>query len=180
MIPQPEYKVTTQILWEATIFFALADTLFILILSRRIKPDMFRRMKSILRITSALFWFIVWMLMCIYFWEPVYHYVFPGWSRWLIPPVYGVGFGLIAWFFWWLSFRIPGRPLLNFIILGGLLGMITHIWGITRGLLDKPPMLHGVSPVAASVMPVFEFIFYWCLILTVSSFIFRFFNRKKS
>ena len=46
--------------------------------------------------------------------------------------------------------------------------MITHIWAIYRGILAKPPMLQGVSPVAAAIMPIFEFIFYWCIILSVA------------
>ena len=46
--------------------------------------------------------------------------------------------------------------------------VITHIWAIYRGILDKPPLLQGASPVAASIMPFFEFVFYWCIILGVA------------
>jgi hypothetical protein len=107
--------------------------------------------------------------MVCFFWEPVYHYVFPEWARWVIPPIYGVVFAAVGWLFYWLALRLPGNPVVNLCFLGGLWGMITHIWAIYRGILDKPPMLQGASPVAAAVMPIFEFIFYWCVILSTAS-----------
>ena len=98
----------------------------------------------------------------------------------LIPPAYAPLFALVALLIWRLSLRgSPGPPVLNFCILGGLWGMVTHIWAITRGLLEKPPMLRAASPVAAAVMPFFEFMFYWCVILTVSSVLHRSRNRRK-
>jgi len=175
----PEPRVTSEILWKAAFVFALADALFVTILVRRINPQMFRQIRSLVVLTSGIFWFIIWILMSTFYWEPVYHYVFPAWARWLVPPVYGLLFALVALLFWWLSLRLPGRPVLNFCILGGLWGTATHLWGISRGLIDKPPMLQGVSPVAVAVMPIFEFIFYWSVILTLSSLLYRLRNPVK-
>ena len=169
----PQTQVTSEILWRAALVFVVIDAVFATMLVRRIKLEIFRSLPLILVIVSGVFWFLVWILMSAYFWEPVYHYVFPEWARWLIPPLYGILFALVAWLFWWLSLRLPGRPALNFLLLGGLWGMITHVWAISRSLLDKPPMLQGVSPLSASVMPIFEFMFYWCIILMISSFLYR-------
>ena len=169
MMYPSEQKVTSEILWQAAAILAVIDIPFVTILTRRINREMFHQLKSDLVTITAFFWFLVWILMSAFFWEPVYHYVFPGWARWQIPPLYGVLFALVALLFWWLSFRFSGHPVLNFCVLGGLWGMVTHAWGITRGLIDKPPMLQGASPIAIVVMPIFEFIFYWCVILTLSA-----------
>ena len=59
--------------------------------------------------------------------------------------------------------------MLNYFLLGGAMGTITHIWAVYRGILEKPPMLQGVSPLSATVFPFFEFVFYWGVILTVAS-----------
>jgi len=39
--------------------------------------------------------------------------------------------------------------------------------------VDKPPMLQGASPVAAVVIAIFEFTFYWCIILSVACLLWR-------
>jgi hypothetical protein len=175
----PEHKITTEILWQGAIIFALIDAIFLIILTRRINGQTLKELRLFLITTAGVFWLFVWFLMNLVFWEPVYHYVFPDWARWLIPPVYGALFFCVALLFWWLSFRIPGKPTLNFCILGGLWGMITHVWGISCGLIDKPPMLKGVSPLSVAVMPIFEFIFYWCIILSISLLLYRLKTRLR-
>lgn len=174
-----EHCVTSEMLWQAAVIFGLVDAVFVAILVKRINREQFRGLRTVLAITSGVFWFLVWILMSVFFWVPVYHYVFPEWARWLIPCVYGPLFGLLALLFWNLALRIPGNPVVNFCILGGLWGMATHIWAIYRGLLEGPPMLRGADPVAIAVMPVFEFIFYWCLILTASSSVQRHLGKKE-
>jgi FtsH-binding integral membrane protein len=169
----PESKVTTEILWLGALIFGLVDIPFVVILARRIDRELFRQLRSVLIVTTGIFWCAIWGLMSLVYWEAVYHYVFPAWARWLIPPVYGCLFAGVALLFWSLSFRIPGRPVLNFCVLGGLWGTVTHIWGISRGLLEKPPMLQGTSPIAATIMPFFEFVFYWCTILTIALLLHR-------
>ncbi|HTP13233.1 MAG TPA: hypothetical protein VMM37_06365 [Bacteroidota bacterium] len=167
----PDVTVTTEVLWRGTIIFLLADAGFACLLVRRTPPSVFRKCRWILISTTVVFWGLLWTLMMRFFWESVYGYVFPVWSRWIVPPVYACCFGLVALFFSWLAFRLPGRPVLNYLLLGGLWGSVTHVWAIGRGILDKPPMLQGASPVAAVVLPFFEFIFYWCIITAVSAFL---------
>lgn len=165
-----DLKVTTSHLWEGAVLFAAFDVVLVFCLVRRSDRDSFVRLKPFLLTFTGVFWYLLWTAMCIYFWDPVYRYVFPVWARWVIPPVYAVLFTVIALLFWWISLRLPGRPALTFCLLGGLWGTATHLWGMSRGLIDKPPMLQGVSPVSVAVMPIFEFVFYWCVILFVSAF----------
>jgi hypothetical protein len=103
-----------------------------------------------------------------FFWESVYHYMFPSWARWLIPPLYGILFAGVGLFLWWLSSRLPSHSVLNYFFFGGLVGSLSHLWAIHRGILDNPPLLQGVSP-ASAVLPFFEFVFYWCIILGLAS-----------
>lgn len=161
-------KVTSEILWRAALLFALFDTVLVAFLARFIEPALFRQLKRHVTLLSGMLWFLIWLAMVIFFWKPVYHYVFPSWSRWIIPPLFGAAFALIGLLFWWLALQLKGNPVVNFFLLGGLWGMITHVWAIHQGILEKPPLLQGAGPVAASIMPVFEFIFYWCIILGVA------------
>jgi len=158
-------KVTSEILWRAAMLFALFDFVLVAYLSRFIEPEHFRRMKWPVTVITGIFWVLIWLAMVLFFWEPVYHYVFPSWSRWILPPLFGILFGFVGLLFWWLAMHLKGNPVTNFCLLGGLWGMITHILAIQRGLLEKPPMLQEAGVIAASVMPIFEFIFYWCVIL---------------
>jgi hypothetical protein len=158
-------KVTSEILWRAAILFALFDAVLVAYLARFIEPAIFRQLKWPVALIAGIFWLLIWLVMVIFFWEPVYHYVFPPWSRWLIPPLLGIGFALAGLLLWWLALQFRSNQVVNFCLFGGLLGMLTHIWAIYRGILEKPPLLQGASPVAASTMPIFEFIFYWCIIL---------------
>ncbi len=150
--------------------FALIDLGFIFVLARRIKPNEFSSLRKPIILSSFIVWFAIWLIMSIFYWESVYSFVFPEWARWVIPPVYGLLFATINILLSWLSVSIKGNPVLLFCLLGGLFGPITHIWAISRGILEKPPMLQGVSPTAAVVMPFFEFLFYWCVILSLSKF----------
>jgi hypothetical protein len=166
----PDAKVTTEILWRATLIFAPIDAVFISILAWRIDTKTFRSFKRMLIVTTAVFWFAMWLVMTSgLFWDSVYHYVFPAWARWLIPPVYGLLFGAVALLFWHLALGVPGRPVVTYCLLGGLWGSVTHVWAIWRGILEKPPMLRGASPVAAVVFPFFEFVLYWCITVTVAT-----------
>jgi hypothetical protein len=169
MIFPPDLKVTSEILWRGAFFFLLVDAGLVFLLSWRIKPAASRAIKWSLVVTSAVFWCLMWLSMSYFFWEPVYHYVFPEWARWFISPLYGLLFGAAGLLFWWVALRTPGNALVNFFLLGGLWGMLTHIWAIGRGILDKPPMLQGASPIAAVIMLILQFMFYWCIIVGIAS-----------
>jgi len=170
----PDAKVTTEILWKATMIFVPIDAVFVSILALRIDERAFRSFKRTLIVVTAIFWFAMWLVMTSgLFWDSVYHYVFPAWARWFIPPLYGLLFGGVAWLFWHLALRIPGRGVVNYCLLGGLWGALTHIWAIARGILDKPPMLQGVSPTAAVVFPIFEFILYFCITVSATYLLHR-------
>jgi len=61
-----------------------------------------------------------------------------------------------------------GNPVVSFCLLGGLWGMITHMWAVYLGIVDKPPILQGVAAAAAVVVAVFEYVFYWSVVLVLA------------
>lgn len=162
-----EIKVTTEILWEGALLFALTDVIFIAILHRLIKFSDFYKMKWRLVVFIGLFFCTLFgVIASSIFWDSVYCYVFPAEARWIIPPVYGLLFAFYGLFVWWLSSLLRKNTILWFCLFGGLWGIITHIWAIYRGILEKPPMLQGANPLAAVTIAAFEFIFYWCVCLS--------------
>ncbi len=167
MIPEGA-KITTQVLIWGTIMFAAMDSFMVPLLAWRIRNEVFARMKTPLLIVTGFFWFGMWMWMVTGFWEPVYRFVFPGWARWVIPPVYGLLFTGVCLVFIWLAKKLGGRHAFNFLLLGGLWGMCTHLLAVELGIVSKPPPLQGASPVAAVVIAIFEFIFYWCIITIIA------------
>ena len=176
-MPTAQVHVTSAILWWGSLIVAILDTALVLVLVRRVAAETFRRLKWPLVVTSGIFWAAIWLFLgSILYWDSVYGYVFPSWARWYIPPCYGILFAFLGYALWWLALHLPGKPVLTYFLLGGAVGTITHIWAIYRGILEKPPMLKGVSPASAMVFPFFEFVFYWGVILVVAMTIH---NRRK-
>jgi len=170
MLP-PGVKITTEILWRGTLSFAVIDLVLISILAWRIKPAAFRRIKWTLVVVSAIFWSSLWTWGLVTFWDSVYQYVFPAWAHWLIPPIFGLLDAGFCLFIWWAALRLRGYTVVNFILLGGLWGMITHLFAVAIGIVTKPPVLQGASPAAAVIFAIFEFMLYWCVILSVAGFL---------
>ncbi len=172
MIP-PDYKITTGILLQGALIFACIDSIYIPLLVWRIKPVIFRRIRWVLVGVTAVYWCALWVWVLKTFWDPVYHYVFPAWARGIIPPAYGTLFAGVCLLFWWLALRLRGNPVLTFCLLGGLWGIITHLMAIALGIVSKPPVLQGAAPQAAIIIAFFEFMFYWCLILSVAALLYH-------
>lgn len=164
----PDFKITSGMLWLGALILALIDVGFVPLLAWRVQRSTLRRLKWTLVATTGLFFCGLWVWALENYWDTVYSYLFPEWARWLIPPAYGLLFAAVGLLFWWLALRSPGNPVANFCLLGGLWGIITHAWAVQRGIVSKPPLLHAVQPAAALVVAAFEFIFYWCIILSLA------------
>jgi hypothetical protein len=72
---------------------------------------------------------------------------------------------------WALALRLKAHATTGYPLFGGLWGACTHLWAVTRGIVTKPPMLQGASPMGAVVIAFFEFTFYWCVILGASALV---------
>jgi hypothetical protein len=165
----PGFKITTEILWTGALEFALVDLFYVPLLAWLIKPDRLIRLKWNLVAVSAMFWFALWASMLAIFWKTVYQYVFPVWAYHLIPIVDGIISAFITLLFWWIAGHVRQFSSAIFCLLGGTWGLISHINAVLLGIVRKPPVLQGASPYAAIGVAIFEFIFYWCIILSISA-----------
>ncbi len=163
-----ELKITTELLYQGVLIFALMDTIYVPLLVWRVKDETFRKLKWSLVIAAALIWWGIWSWAIGNFWETVYSYLFPAWARAWTPWIAFVAAGAAALGLWKLAVRVEGKSVLAYVLCGGALGSLTHIWAVIRGVVSKPPMLQGASPLAAVIFAFFEYIFYWCAILTLA------------
>lgn len=163
-----DIRITTELLYQGALVFALMDAVYVPLLVWRVKEASFRRLKGWLIVAAAWVWFGIWSWAIGNFWETVYSYVFPAWARIWIPAIAFAAAGLIAYALWTLVLRIRRHVVLTFCLMSGALGSLTHIWAVMRGIVTQPPMLQGASALAAVVLAFFEYMFYWCVILTIA------------
>jgi len=164
----PDIQITTELLYTGALLFALMDAVYVPLLVWRVSEDSFRRLKWALVISAALVWWGIWSWAIGNFWETVYIYVFPPWAETWVPRIAFFAAGAVALGLWALALRIKGNPVLIFLLSGGVLGSLTHVWAVYRGVVTKPPMLQGASPLGAVVFAFFEYLLYWCVILTLA------------
>ena len=164
-----DLRITTELLYKGALVFALMDAIYVPLLVWRVSDDAFHRLKWPLVLAAALFWYCIWSWAIGNFWDTVYHYVFPAWGPKWIPWIAGFVAAGVALGLWELSVRFKGKPVLFYCLFGGILGSLTHIWAVYRGIVTKPPMLQGASPLAAVIIAFFEYMFYWCTILVLAA-----------
>jgi hypothetical protein len=158
-------QLTSEILWRVTFIAALIDAPLVLLIGRFVSSGLFRKLKWHLAAAAFVVFATLWgTVASVYFWEAVYRHVFPGWSRWLLPAGYGVLFGAIALALWRISAAFARWQPVWFCLFGGLVSLVGHAIGISRGLL-RVPLLSEAGAASALVFGVFEFVFYWCAIV---------------
>jgi len=163
-----DIKISTELLYKSALVFALMDAIYIPLLMWRVRDETFRRLKWSLVISAALVWYGIWSWAIGNFWDTVYVYVFPAWAHVWVAWIAFVVAGAIALGMWMLTMKLKRNFVLAFCLMSGVLGSLTHIWAVYRGIVTKPPMLQGASPIAAITIAFFEYIFYWCTILVIA------------
>ncbi len=160
--------LSTSLMWRAAAITALIDAPLLALLARRISSEHFRALKWYLVGSAALAFALIWGLVgSIVFWDEVYSAIFPAWFHWLLPLIYGPLFGAWALLFWHLSCLAAKGRVVWFILLGGLVSLVGHTVGIFLGLF-KVPLLADTSITASLVFGIFEFIFYFCIIVALA------------
>lgn len=157
----------TELFWWAALATAAVDAGLLLLVARFVRRSLFERLMWPVTLAATLTYAAIWGVVASWrMWDVVYSMVFPAWARWWLPAWYGVGFGVMALLFWHASVRLPGSPAVTFCLLGGLVSIPGHLWGMRRGLM-RVPLLAQASPLAAFTFGVFEFVAYWCFILAL-------------
>ncbi len=172
-------SLTTEMMWWSALVAALIDTPLLILILRRVSAELFDRLKWYLVVAAFVVYAGLWSsLGSVIYWDEVYSAVFPSWERWLLGPFYGLLMAAWAFAFWSLSRRTPRWQVLWFCLLGGLVSIVGHSVGFSRGLL-RVPMLAGVSPASALTFGVFEYTFYWCAIVGLAAAA-RWVGRRRS
>jgi hypothetical protein len=168
MEPQAALQITNSILLRGMVLFAVLDACLIPLLAWLVKPGEFVGLKKVLPVAAAIFYCGLWLWAVIVYWQEMYAYFFPAWSRWIVPAGMGLFYFLAASIATAIAHRSCRIPAVVFSLLGGVWGIVTHTWAVWRGLVEKPPMMQGASPPAAIGIAFFEFTFYFSLIALVS------------
>ncbi len=163
-----EFRLTSAMFWWSAVVLLIVDIGFLMFLAQRIQPGRFRRLCWPLAAASAIVWSVLWTAALWAYWSLWSSYVFPTWARWAAP-FSGVIFGIIAMAFWWLAARLPGHPAVIFPLLGVVLSLPAHSFGIYKlQVLTKVPLVEGASPVSVLVFGTLEHILYWSIALSFS------------
>jgi hypothetical protein len=165
MATSDDVRVTTELLWQTTVFFSVVAVALLLLLGRLVPRQRFATLK--LRVVGASFfaWLIIWSAVVLVYWQSVYSFFFPAWLRWLLPLLMATGFATVSFFLWHLANRARRWPVVVFVLLGAALGPLTHVWAVVRGIVSKPPLLQGASPAAAIAVSAPEFALYYSAIV---------------
>lgn len=165
--------LASSLFWQSALVVALLDGCFILLLRRFVQPAYFYPLKRPIVAISAVFWGLLWAIVLAWAWPWFYQYVFPAWTRWLLVPFFALFYAVVGWALWQLA-RLRGNPIINFPLLGGLVGLLTHTWAIYgAGIIEKVPLMQGVHPLPVLLFAITEYTFYWCAIFSKAIFVHR-------
>jgi len=180
----PDVHVTTPLIWTCTGILVVLDVILILLARRLVKRDHFQQMRWLLAIAGGVFFLLVWTSVLLWGWDWFYAYIFPGWARYLLPLLFGVGYTLLALAMGWLSLKLPGNPAINWCVLGGIEGLLSHIYAIYGlGAVSKPPIMQGVSQFSVLVFAVLEKACYWSIIMLFCEllrWLYRWYQQNKA
>lgn len=159
-------QLTTFQVWICTGILFVLDVILALLAARFVQRDHIRLMRKPLIIISSGFFLLVWTAAMIWSWDWFYSYIFPPWARYLLPPLFAIGYSLLSLLMVWLCTKLPGSSAITWCVLGGIEGLLSHLYAIySLGAASKPPIMQGTDPLAVLIFAVFEKAFYWSLIL---------------
>ena len=171
--------MTTELMWRAAWVTALVDLPVVLVVARFVPGRLFAQLQWYLAGAAFVVFAAIWGAFgSVLYWEAVYRAIFPAWWRWLLPLIYGTLYAMLALIFWWIARAAKRWPALWLVLLGGLVSLVGHGIGASRGLL-RVPMLAQVSTPSALTFGVFEFIFYWCAIVGLGVAVWRLMGSAK-
>jgi hypothetical protein len=175
----PNLHVTTPLLWMCISILLVINIFLILLVRQLVNRTQFRQMRWWLVSAGGIFFLLLWTSVLWWGWDWFYAYIFPAWGRYLLPPIFAVGYALLALGMVWLSLKLPGSPAVTWGVLGGVEGLLSHIYAIFGlGAASKPPIMQGSDPFVVLVFAVFEKALYWILILLGCSLLSRRIKQK--
>ena len=174
-----DLHLTTSLVWRCTGILLVLDVVLTLQARRFIRREQFQQLRWLLPIVSGVFFLLVWIAVMLWGWDWFYSYIFPSWAHYLLPPIFFIGYTLVGAGMVWLCLKLPGNPAVTWCILGGVEGLLSHVYAIyVLGAASKPPIMHGTDPFAVLIFAIFEKAFYWSLLLLTSKLIWLAYKRR--
>jgi len=156
--------VTNKDIWGSTVVFAIIGILLLLPLLFLYPDADFLRSPLAVIAASGIFWGLLSVIAFRAFWNLYYQHFYPRWVRPLAPLniILYAFLGLVMWF---LANRFNSLPVLMFILIGGIEGLLEHIIGV-YGLrvLEKVPVFNALNPAPVLIFSFFEYIVYWSIV----------------
>ena len=160
-----ERPVTDATLWSGAALLVVIDAALLPLVHRLVPTSRFKRLRILVPLVSFAFWTAIWLWAMTTFWRTVYSFVFPSALRWLLPPAFGLFYALAAAVLFRLAARLDRYAAVGFVLFGAVLGPVTHVFAVWRGIVTRPPLMSGASPAAAVAVSFPEFGLYWSVIL---------------
>ena len=156
--------VTNKDIWGSTAVFAIIGFLLLLPLLFLYPDADFMQSPRAVIAASGIFWGFLSTIAFRAFWDLYYQHFYPSWVRSLAPLnfILYAAFGLVMWS---LVNIFNTLPVLVFILLGGVEGVLEHLIGV-YGLrvLEKVPVFNALDPAPVFIFSFFEYIVYWSIV----------------
>jgi hypothetical protein len=166
-----EPAVSSTQMWSVAGAVALADLALATVLVRRLPPPWSSRLSPRILVVGCLGFAALFTWAFRSYWGSCYGYALPGVFKGLAPFI-GATLGALGWFFWRVARRARRWAVPLFLLLGGLESLPGHLNAIYRyRLLERCPLLKGVSPSSALVFGLTEFAFYWAVVLALAALV---------
>jgi hypothetical protein len=170
--------VTTELLWRATVLLSVIAVAVLPLVAWLVPRRRFEALRLDLAGATFVVWFLIWSTMVLVYWGDVYSFFFPWWLRWPLPFLMASGYAGVSLLMFRVARCFPRWPAVAFVLLGASLGPLTHLVAVFRGIVEKPPLLRGASPVAAVIVSAPEFALYFSIIIGVAGLTARFRQRS--
>ncbi len=164
----PKTPTTQDELRASTIVFTILACLVSLPLYFGPSESELPRTWSAVVVASMLFWGVVSFLAFHFFWDIYYQYIYPAWLKhWA--PLNIIIYGSFAYGIWYLTVQFTEHAGLLFVIIGGLEGVLEHVWGIYKlDVLEKVPWLRGLRIPPVLLFSFVEYVVYWAIVLWIA------------
>jgi hypothetical protein len=103
-------SLSNPFLWMCISIFLVLDIFLTLLARQLVTRSTFQQLGRFLVSASGIFFLFVWTSAMIWAWDWFYAYIFPTWGRYWLPPLFTVGYCLLALVMFWLSQKLPGHP----------------------------------------------------------------------
>ncbi len=135
----------------------------------RVSPSSFQGITfKAMGISAGLFWGVLASVMIFLFWQTYYSYFAPPWYRVVTPFGAVLFYALVGMGMQWIARRLPGNPVLIFLLLGGLESLPEHAVGIYVFNILSVPILEGSRAHSIFLFAFFEYVLYWGAVLLIA------------